>query len=283
MSELQSDTGGIVAENASQGTAQEQLGTEQSEAPEQPWFSELPEELQSNAQITKYGSVEDLARGKLNADSVIGMEKMPVPSADADPEIWNDVYTKLGRPETSDQYKWKGIGDTDPDPVLTNVVAPKLHALGMLTHQQEGLNEVWNDIQSEAAAQNEAAWDDYQTEQEQQLRREWGNGFDDNKKAAQAVVRQFSDDAVADALFDDKTLGNNAGFLMFLNNVSKAMSEDKVSSTGNTGLRSAADIHKEIKDRTVADSAYMNGNDPRHKQEVQEITALYKEMEALKK
>jgi len=81
------------------------------------WRSSLPKELQENAAIKKYTSVEALAGAYVNAQKLIGSDKIPLPGKHATEEDWKNIYSKLGLPDAVDKYdvKFKETAAVDAD------------------------------------------------------------------------------------------------------------------------------------------------------------------------
>ena len=65
------------------------------------WFDQLSEELKGSKSLAKFKDVNNLAQAYVHAESLIGRDKIPVPKTDED---WQDVYNRLGRPATPDDY-----------------------------------------------------------------------------------------------------------------------------------------------------------------------------------
>ncbi len=63
------------------------------------WKEAISEEYRSNPNIEKFTELDALAKSYINAVSMIGTDKIPLPGKSATDEQWNEVYNKLGRPE----------------------------------------------------------------------------------------------------------------------------------------------------------------------------------------
>ena len=71
------------------------------------WRHQLPKELQEDVTLRKFTSISALASSYLNAQKLIGSDKIPVPGKHATEDDWKNVFQKLGLPETPDKYEVK--------------------------------------------------------------------------------------------------------------------------------------------------------------------------------
>src|SRR6056300_628644 len=64
------------------------------------WKETISEEFRTNPNIEKFTEIDALAKSYINAVSMIGQDKVPVPNQNSTEDQWNEVYSKLGRPES---------------------------------------------------------------------------------------------------------------------------------------------------------------------------------------
>lgn len=75
------------------------------------WRNGLPEDIRADEGLSKFDAIKDdaernamLARSYVNAQKMIGGDKLPKPKGPDDKEALDAVYTALGRPEAADKY-----------------------------------------------------------------------------------------------------------------------------------------------------------------------------------
>ena len=68
------------------------------------FLSMIPEELRDHPSISPIKDVPNLARSFVNAQRLIGAEKLPLPANPSDADLDN-IYGKLGRPESAEGYE----------------------------------------------------------------------------------------------------------------------------------------------------------------------------------
>lgn len=166
----------------------------------QPWYTALPEgDLRSDPNITKYGSLEDFARGHINQAKLIGKPAdrlIELPGAE-DTAGRVAVLRKLGAPEALDGYKLAPVEGLDeslsPDGGLAKMFLTAAHKHAILPEQAQA---IYAEV---AAGLNQAITEDNEAtalEQQQgtdKLKAEWGPAFDQNVAAA-----KFGRDKIAE-------------------------------------------------------------------------------------
>ena len=83
-------------------TTSNEAETNQAEAN---WKEALPEEVREDPSMQAIQTVDNLAKSYVNAQKMIGADKIIVPNKYAEENEWQDVFTKLGLPESPDKYE----------------------------------------------------------------------------------------------------------------------------------------------------------------------------------
>ena len=68
------------------------------------WKDALPEDVKQDPSMQAIQTVDNLAKSYVNAQKMIGADKIIVPNKYAEENEWKDVFTKLGLPESPDKY-----------------------------------------------------------------------------------------------------------------------------------------------------------------------------------
>lgn len=240
------------------------------------WRSALSPELQSNTSLGKFDSVEALAKSYINAERLIGRDKIPMPQTDED---FMAVYDRLGRPKSPEDYGFKldGVEDSQLKGLLEQDLAwfgPKAHKLGLNTKQANALLEAYISRIGEVrrASDDNVAFEFNQAQQA--LRQEFGKeGAEDRVRVANLTLSKYmSKDLVAK--IQDSGLGRSAEFIKFIASVGDDRLEDMgIDSTGNSVLTPAS-IKDEIS-RAMADPAYLDKTHPGHSTAVEKVSQLF--------
>lgn len=134
---------------------------------------------------------------KTKADGMVAL-----PGADAKPEDWDAVYTKLGRPETPDKYDLSGFEkpkEVPWDETAQTAMIGHLHKLGLNGAQLTGsLNAYKQVLAGQHEARNAFAVKAAE-EGGAALQKEWGDKFKPNMDLANRAVKAVFGDTLADA------------------------------------------------------------------------------------
>lgn len=175
---------------------------------ESSWRTSLPEELRDNASLQKYSTVESLAKGYVNASSMLGRDKLVMPNSD---DEWADMYSKLGRPEDATGYKFDEITMPDGfalDENQLNDFQEKAHSVGLSEKQA---NELYGWYVGNQSTQFEGMVNSAEEQliaAQTDLRKAWGNAYDQKFSAAERAVREFGGEELEQALAETGA-GNN--------------------------------------------------------------------------
>jgi len=241
------------------------------------WKEAIPEDLRNDPNISKFTELEALAKSYVNATRMIGQDKVAVPNNNSTDDQWNEVYDKLGRPESPDKYKLEVKSDVVPlDESAIKSFAENAHQLGLNNKQAQGILEFYKNSMEGSAQQNQVDMETAQAQAEQELRKEWGSNYESNIKKAGAVAKANMDANILDMQLKDGTrLGDHPAIIKGFANIANLMSEDKLVSTESEnvsqGIDYDAEISKIVNDR---DGPYWNKAHPDHDKIVQKVFNL---------
>ena len=241
------------------------------------WKEAISEDLRNDPNISKFTELEALAKSYVNATKMIGQDKVAVPNNNSTEDQWNEVYDKLGRPESPDKYKLEVKSDVVPlDESSIKSFAENAHQLGLNNKQAQGILEFYKNSMEGSAQQNQVDMETAQANAEQELRKEWGRAYEDNIKKAGAVAKANMDANILDMQLKDGTrLGDHPAIIKGFANIANLMSEDKLVSTESEsvsqGIDYDAEISKIVNDR---DGPYWNKAHPDHDKIVQKVFNL---------
>ena len=96
------------------------------------WKEAISEEFREDPNIAKFTEIDALAKSYINATRMIGQDKVAVPNNNSTDDQWNEVYDKLGRPESPEKYKLEANSDVVPlDESAIKQFAENAHQLGL--------------------------------------------------------------------------------------------------------------------------------------------------------
>jgi len=240
------------------------------------WRDSLPDELKTNASLEKFSDVSTLAKSYINAESMIGKDKMVIPGANTTEDEWNDIYDKLGRPSDPNAYELTAeLAEGEQiDEQLMSSFKETAHKHGLSPAQAQGLLDYYNSISSQSMVDLENNAVLAQEQSQRELREEWGRSYDDNLNKASTVGKQFfGEDVFGMQLADGSKLGDNPALIKGLSKMASIVSED-VFAGDKTAASSNANMQQQINDLTAPNSPYWNKMDPQHEATVQKVLAM---------
>jgi hypothetical protein len=209
------------------------------------WRSSLPKELQDNASLKKFTSLSALASGYVNAEKLIGSEKIVVPSKHATEDDWMGVYKKLGLPADVKEY----LIDL-PEEVLPKEKAAEMaqvfHKQGILPKQAKAMLEHFVTTGKATAEEATKQREKYYADSLSGLQKEWGQAYDQNMSRAKQALQKFGDADLIKML--DQGIGNEPAVIKFFAKVGETLKEGSLVNGGpaQSGAYSPAQAKAEI-------------------------------------
>ena len=226
----------------------------------------IPEELREHPSLSPIKDVGNLARSYVNAQRLIGSDKVPLPKNPTEEDLDN-IYSRLGRPETAAGYELAADGNLITEEIATQY-ADIAHSLRLTPQQAQGVLDYYkSSVEQSSQGLHEQA--EKQAEQTAlELQKEWGSAFESKVTAAKDIVEQFGGGDLLQMKLDDGTLvGNHPAFIKAFAAMgdfkSTVTSEDTVSDNTRTSNFTPAMAQQEI-DTIMNDKshAYWNRRDP---------------------
>ena len=182
-------------------------------------WDDLPDDIRPAIE-TKFKTKGDLAKSYLELQKKLGVW----PGENASEEDKAQFFARIGRPETADAYEidFSEVPDgfIDKDKAIADIKKSAYEA-GLSAVQAKKL------AASTAATlkQQVAALADARKTADTELRKEWGEHYDDNLALVGKVVNEYGGDGIVHFL--DKTgAGNNPDFIQMMAKLGQALSED---------------------------------------------------------
>lgn len=228
------------------------------------WTSRLPEDIRSLPSISKFKDETELAKSYVNLEKLVSRDKIPMPKDENDQAGWETVFSRLGRPESSDKYDLKiklNEGLSIQDQHLNGLKA-QAHKLGLSSRQLQGMIDYWTELENGAYSQRQNEYKESEAKAETTLRRSLGANFESARKNVEAFVKStFPKEAQGRVL--ERVKRDPEEFEAFFN-ASKYLSED-VLKVGKPMGMSPAEAELEYK-RILSDvkGAFYDPMHPEH-------------------
>jgi len=242
------------------------------------WKETISEEFRNDPNIAKFTEIDALAKSYINATRMIGSDKVIVPNQNSNEDHWNEVYDKLGRPQSPDKYKFEIKSDVVPfEETSIKQFAENAHKLGLNNKQAQGILEFYKNNVEQSTKQSQIDIETSQAQSQQQLRQEWGRAYDEKLTKAKSIAQaNFSKELLNTQLKDGTVLGDNPEIIKGFANIANLLSEDKIISTESESVNQGRDIQTEIS-KIMDDKSgpYWNKSHPDHSKMVQQMLMLY--------
>ena len=242
----------------------------------QDWKSSLPEELRNDATLSNFKDIESLAKTVVHQQKVLG-SRIPLPKTD---EERSELYTKLGRPETSDKYEIEISDDMKPyfrqdditqfRDVAHNIGLNNEQVAALIEYQQGSIQNQLNGSDSQLAAQR--------NDVEEGLKKEWGFDYDKQIRSAQRALQVYGDPEIMELM--NSEAGNNPAVIKLFARLGAEVTEDMTQNTQNNSVRvSVLDARQEIDEVMSKPSGpYFNDRHPEHKATVERMRQLHEKV-----
>lgn len=223
------------------------------------FLTSLPDEIREHPSLAPIKDVENLARSFVNAQRLIGADKLPIPANPTDEDL-DSIYSRLGRPETPQGYEIKADGNIIDDQVAADY-SELAHKLRLSPQQAEGILDYYKSSIEQTAQGMQVDVEAQAAETEATLRQEWGKAYDQKILDAKNVFRDFGAENMLEMQLSDGTLiGNHPDFIKAFASIAEfkhsATSEDTIGeATQNRALtpkQAQAEIDSIMNDKTHA-------------------------------
>jgi len=235
----------------------------------------IPESFREEKSLNNFNNMEDFVKSYLHAQKLVGDDKIPVPNKHSTDEDWNEVFKRLGAPDTPDGYKYN-FKDQEIDENSIKEFNQTAHRLGLLPRQAEALIKFYNEMNVNQAQSLEEQAAQAQMNTEMQLKKEFGPQF--NKRLDQAkklAINSFGEEFLNNTILKDGSrLGDNFQVIKAFSDLADKLSEDPIIQGDGSQYMTAKDIEKEINELTQEGSPYWIKGHPNHNKAVEEVYKL---------
>jgi len=193
------------------------------------WRTDLDPTIKDHPSIKNFKSPGDLAKSWVEAQRLIGRDKIPVPSDKATKEDWDVVFERLGRPKTADGYQIPEVklpeGLPLPKEEFIKEFKSKALELGLLPAQVNQLYSWFMNNEATQYSQFMSERDQARVGAENALRKQWGKAFEQNYQIAEQAVIKYGSEGFVEKL-KSTGLNNDPDMIQFIANMAKNFSED---------------------------------------------------------
>ncbi len=208
------------------------------------WRTALPKAIRDNEILKNYEDYNSFLKESIKALS--SDKGIVLPKVEED-DKWNELFDKLGRPKTFEDYeeaKDIKLTDTEDGKGLQEVKS-LAYKLG-LNQKQFGIfyEHLVNEQKSQQEAYNNSLVE-YQKKAESDLKKEWGKDYDVNLNLmTRGLTKVATNDEIQE--LENLGLGNNLTLIKIFKKVGETLQEDSVISNSSTSVKSQEDRLNEM-------------------------------------
>lgn len=246
------------------------------------WLNNVSEEIRNDPSMADIQDLNGLAKGYVNAQRMVGADKVVIPGKGATDEQRDEFYSKIGRPDAPDGYTTPtdNMPDIELDDELVGGFFEEAHRIGLNPQQAAALVR-WQAEQGFGAQNLQLeAMENSQRESVDILQKEFGDSFDEKLGLARDAALQFGGEELMNVM-DSTGLGNNPEVIKAFAAIGKAMSSDEViGGGGRQGFKMSPAEALHAIDSKQRDpnfmAAYTDKDEPGHSGAVKEMQDLFK-------
>ena len=242
------------------------------------WKSSIPEEIRGHSSLEHINDIGALAKSYVHAQQMVGADKIALPGKSATADEWGEVYAKLGRPESPDGYEltYNNVPEgAEVDDGMVSWFKETAHRAGMNAQQAQVMLDAYNEMTFGQAETMGAELQARIDEVESDLRKEFGNAFDDRMNLANGVLAEFGNPEMTEIQLADGTLlGDNPEVIRMLANMGvylrERVGEDTLEGVKTSGGVTPSDAMTKLSELTAPNTPYWDSRHPEHQWYVQE-------------
>ena len=250
---------------------------QQEQVKEVDFKSLIPAEYKEEKALQNFQDMKGFVKSYLHSQKLVGADKIPVPNKHATDEDWNEVYTRLGKPESPDGYKFNLPKDNNKlDDNSLKAFSEQAHKLGLLPHQADGIIKYYNELANAAEVDTNSKAETSRLQAEEALRKEFGPAYNNKLSAAKnlASATLGSDFLSNTVLKDGSKLGDNPTVVKAFADLAGKLSEDTIVKGDSPSYMTVKEIDQQLDKIRQPGSAYWDKTHPNHNAAVQEAYKL---------
>ena len=209
----------------------------------------IPEDLREHPSLSPIKDVGNLAKSYINAQQLIGADKLPAPKNPSEEQL-SAIYNYLGKPESADAYEVAVDGNVITEELATSY-KDVAHKLNLTPQQASGILDYYKGLADSSQEQAGQQMEFQREEVENNLKKEWGQAYDQKIAGAGQVINQFGSPEMLEwQLADGTKLGNHPEFIKAFANIAdfrqSVTSEDTISNATSSRAMTPKEAQAEI-------------------------------------
>ena len=148
------------------------------------WRDGLSEEFRDNPSLADIQDLDGLAKSFINAQRLVGVNKVELPGENATPDQLSDFHSQLGRPDSADGYQFEapeGLPDGfNYDENLAGAFRESAFKAGLTPQQAKIVHDDYVKDVAQGVSEMLEADSKAVRDANTAIRKEWGDNYDNN-------------------------------------------------------------------------------------------------------
>lgn len=240
------------------------------------WYTALPEEHRGGMEA--YRDIPTLVKTLVHAQGLVGRDKAVIPGKDATEEDWTNFYRQVGVPDSIEKYAeqldLKEIPGAPPE--ITKSFQEFAFKNNLLPSQARAVVDWLKQSNEQVSEKEQEATTEQLSSRLAQLKGEWGHNYEANIEQAKSAFRAMGNKVPG--IFEwaqDRGIAGDPMMIRVFQQINSLMKEGKI--VDNQGESGATGGKAEL-DEIMANPAYWDKNDPKHKSLVRRSKELFSQV-----
>lgn len=248
------------------------------------WTGILDEDLRDNSFLNESKTIQGMARSVVSARSMVGKDKIPIPTEASSEEEWNAFYKVGGKPETAADYNLTRPEDFPEEHYsedFAKAAQELFHKIHLSKKQSDALFEFNNTFNLQAIKAKVASDEQDSEKLKTGLYSDWGNAYEQKKHMGNIAIEEGTKKESPE--FKQRIVekyGNDPDLVRFMSNLGSKFAES--TSPDAVQIPTPGAIKEQIATEQAnpaygSDWAKKGFTKPQHKAQVEKVAALYRE------
>ena len=265
-----------MSEEAIQDTGSQEVAGGAEAAPVG-FLDSLPEDLRGEPSLRTFTDPASLAKSYVNAQRMIGADKIPKPGKSWTDDQYNEFYNSVGRPDNADAYEMN-LGDGMNEEAISGLKQAMWEA-GLQPRQVDRIAKFINETGETSKADAQSRADSAVYESEQVLRQEFGQAYEQRigmaQNAARTLLGEEGMNMFEDVqLSDGRMLGDHPEVIKMFSALADQIGEDNLVGEPTELIMTPEEAKSRVTEMTRRDGPYFDKMHPEHSAYVEEVLRL---------
>ena len=255
-------------------------GQAASETTEFNFRDHIDETIRDDPSLSTYKDINGMAKSLINAQKMVGADKVAIPGKYTTPEEMDSFYSKIGRPDGSDGYELSATDTIGEEGV--NFFKQLAHKNGLTQTQAENILTEYGGYLDTMGEKTEDQIEEIRVGLEKDLQNEWGDQYQKNIDHSNDVVSFFAgendEDITEMKLADGTRIGDNPMIIEMFSNIgqfiAEKIGEDSFSGRDNVPGMAMEEVQQELNSIMAPGTPYWDKQHPDHNSVVQRAFQL---------